>query len=359
MSNLLLTEEEKRRILNLYSNFIISEQKFNRVYSNPKTNISSEKRREDINRYFANEKIVRNLIKNKEQLAIWDEMISDEKQRAFVADIVRHIQGNPLVTGLFLTKGTEEIKQVQLDKNPGIEIKFDEQKKTNFYFRDNESELTEEGKTDIENTIFAQIILNIKENEDSNKCISSLIINSSASRFRNTAQAEKLSFAQLSKLRNDSVRDYIMQRLTELGITLWCSKENNIVQNINGSNGDGTSGPNPPAPTPFIPKGQTAMNPPSTDNAKRNEFGQPHTTKEEYDVYKYTRPTLTVAFSVNNPPDDVSPAETTKTVYDVQFFKGKETMTKVTTRRTPKFKKLPIPNVISGVKMVDCPVFNR
>ena len=358
MSKVLITENEKRRILNLYSNFIIREQEFNRIYSNPKTNIQSKRRIEDINRYFANQNIVRKLIKDKEQLAIWEEMLSDERQKPFVADIVRHIEGSPVVAGLLLTKATEEVKEPQGNKNPALEIKFEPEKKTNFYFRDNESVLTDEGKKDIEDTIFAQIILNINENPDSNKCIGSLIIDSSASRFRNTEQAEKLSFVQLSKLRNDSVRDYIMQRLTELGITLWCSPENNITQNVNGGNGDGTSGPNPPKPTPFIPKGQSAMNPPSTDEAKRNEFGQPLATKEEYDVYKYTRPTLTVAFEIKK-TSETPLTPSSKIVYDVQFFKGKTKTTTLTTRRTPKFKRLPIPKVRLGVKMVDCPIFNK
>ena len=108
-----------------------------------------------------------------------------------------------------------------------------------------------------------------------------MIINSSASRFRNTGDAEQYSFAQLSKLRNDWVKEFIMQRLDQLGITVWCSTQNNIQQNINGVNGDGTSGPNPPKQLPFIPKGQSSMKPASSDETKRNEFGEPLATKEE------------------------------------------------------------------------------
>jgi len=357
MGRLLITEDEKARILNMYSAFIINEQEFKRIYSDPKTKIESKQRQEAIERYFAMKDIVTKLIRGKEQIDIWNEMLADMKQKALVADIVRHIEGNPLITGLSLRKETEEIKKETSTIYPALTAKLDENAKTNFYFKDNQWELTEEGKTDIQNTIFAQIEANIKENEGSRQCIDSLVIDSSASRFRNTGDAEKYSFAQLSKLRNDSVRDFIMQRLNEMGITLWCSTQNNIKQNINGSNSDGTSGPNPPKPLPFIPKGQSSMKPPSTDESKRNEFGEPHASKEEYDLYKYTRPSLTIAFAMEPPPIKTPPMEDVSTVYNVEFFKGKTKIAKVSTRNTPKFKALQIPRVKLTSKMVECPVF--
>jgi hypothetical protein len=356
MKKLLITEDEKERILGLYLRKI-NEQTFNKIYSDPKTKISSEQRKKDIERYFNNREIVTKLIKDRGQLTLWNEMVSDVTQKPFIADIVRHIEANPLITGILLRKSADEVKETELNENPALVVSFDEQKRTNFYFRDNEWELTEEGKKDIEDTIFAQILLNIKENPDSRKCVDSLLIDSSASRFRNTGNAERYSFAQLSKLRNDSIRDYIMGRLNEIGITLWCSKENNITQNVNGSNGDGTSGPNPPKPTPFIPKGQSSMTPPSTDETKRNDFGEPHRTKEEYDAYKYTKPTLTVAFEEKKPDIPDFPLE--KTIYDVEFFKGKTKTTTISSKNNSTLKKLPKPNVIAGVKMVPCPIFNK
>jgi hypothetical protein len=357
MGKFLITEDEKMRILNLYSAFI-NEQEFARPYSKKEDKNPSDEKRADIERYFKNKGVVEKLIKGEDQLAIWNEMLADVKQKAFVADIVRHIEAHPLVTGLLLKKGTEEIKKVKPNEQPGLTVSLDENAKTNFYFRDNEWELTEEGKADIQNTIFAQVDANIKANEGSRQCIDSLVIDSSASRFRNTGNAEKYSFAQLSKLRNDSVRDFIIQRLNEMGITLWCSTQNNIKQNINGNNGDGTSGPNPPNPLPFILKGQSSMNPPSTDKTKRNEFDEPHTTKEEYDVYKYTRPSLTIAFAMEKSIEK-PPMEETTTVYDVEFFKGKTKTKKITGRRNAKITKFGIPKTKLFAKMIDCPVFNK
>lgn len=358
MGKLLITEDERARILSLYS-VSINEQEFARPYSRKDDKNPSERKRADIERYFENRDIVKKLIKSDDQLAIWNEMVADPKQKPFIADIVRHIEGHiNLIDGILLIKGNEEIKKQSPNEQPGLTVSLDENAKTNFYFRDNEWELTDEGKADIQNTIFAQVDANIKENAGFNKCIDSLVIDSSASRFRNTGDAEKYSFAQLSKLRNDSVRDFIMQRLNEMGITLWCSTQNNIQQNINGGNGDGTSGPNPPKPSPFIPKGQSSMKPPSTDETKRNEFGEPLATKEEYDVYKYTKPSLTIAFAMEK-SKEIPPAEGANIVYDVEFFKGKARTKKITGRRNAKITKFGIPKTKLFAKMIECPVFNK
>jgi len=357
MGKFLITEDEKARILSLYSAFI-NEQELTRVYSRKDDKNPSERKRADIERYFAMKDIVTKFIKDKVQMDIWDEMLADPNQKPLIADIVRHIDGNSLVTGLLLRKGTEEIKKESPDEQPGLTVSLDENAKTDFYFRDNEWELTDEGKADIQNTIFAQVEANIKENAGFNKCVDSLIINSSASRFRNTGDAEKYSFAQLSKLRNDSVRDFIMQRLNEMGITLWCSTQNNIQQNINGDNGDGTSGPNPPKPLPFIPKGQSSMKSSSTDETKRNEFGEPLATKEEYDVYKYTKPSLTIAFALEKSIDG-PPAEGANIAYDVEFFKGKTKTGKISGRKNAKITKFGIPKTKLFAKMIECPVFNK
>ncbi len=358
MGKFLITEDEKARILSLYSAFI-NEQELIRIYSKKEDKNPSNEKRAAIERYFENRGIVKKLIKGEDQLAIWNEMVADPKQKPFIADIVRHIESHiNLIDGLLLRKGTEEIKKESPNEQPGLTVSLDENAKTNFYFRDNEWELTDEGKADIQNTIFAQVDANIKENAGFNKCVDSLIINSSASRFRNTGDAEKYSFAQLSKLRNDSVRDFIMQRLNEMGITLWCSTQNNIQQNINGDNGDGTSGPNPPKPLPFIPKGQSSMKPSSTDETKRNEFGEPLETKVEYDVYKYTKPSLTIAFAMEKSIDK-PPAEGVNIAYDVEFFKGKTKTGKISGRKNAKITKFGIPKTKLFAKMIECPVFNK
>ncbi len=74
-------------------------------------------------------------------------------------------------------------------------------------------------------------------------------IQSSASRYRNTGEAEKLSWGQLAFKRSQVIHNMVKEILDNLGIDQESEirKELNSIAkiDISGSNGDGTSGPNP------------------------------------------------------------------------------------------------------------------
>ena len=83
--------------------------------------------------------------------------------------------------------------------------------------------------------------------------IKSITVHTSADRYRNTGAAEKLSWGQLSLLRSQSMASLVVAMASKSGL------EESVVGKINsmikldfyGSNGDGTSGPNPPDPIKF------------------------------------------------------------------------------------------------------------
>jgi hypothetical protein len=143
-----------------------------------------------------------------------------------------------------------------------------------------------------------------------------LSIQSSASRYRNTGKAENLSWGQLAFKRSQVIYDMMKEILEELQIPEGdpIREELNSVakMNINGSNGDGTSGPNPTG----VRTGYYTVSKPQTKNqtgsstfkdvegadklmiTKIDGFGNPEGeptekkmaplgSKEEYDRFKY------------------------------------------------------------------------
>jgi hypothetical protein len=243
---------------------------------------------------------------------------------------------------------------------PGSEVSIPKEEKTNKYFEDNQWILNEFAKNDLLTNIINPLVSEKKNREG---CIDLIQIESSASRYRNTETAKDLSFLELSQKRNDAVKDFIYEQLKSKGFEKWCKGTEKIVQVTNGSNGDGTSGPNAPAPTPFIIKGQQKMEPASNDESKRNEFGTPHPKLEDYDVYKYSRPTVRVAYKEITPPTDnvkvPQPSMDTKTKYQV-IFKGNVGILKVPDNKPKQNigtsnKKGPRMKIDS--KTVSCPVF--
>lgn len=112
-------------------------------------------------------------------------------------------------------------------------------------------------------------------------------ISTSASRIRNTGQAKDMTFAQLSQRRAQSVDAYVRQQLESF------VRIPEPTINPNGTNGDGSSGPNPPSPYQFfnrqgelIPKG----------NEGRDDFGQPLSNVNQYERFKYCRVVFAVKF---------------------------------------------------------------
>lgn len=120
----------------------------------------------------------------------------------------------------------------------------------------------------------------------------------SASRYRNTGQAEQMSFKELSEARAQSVYKYIVNQLSSIvpdignvGVTL----------NSNGRNGDGSSGPNPPSPNLFSTGGGEPSSYKKDGDRKFNGM-DPHTSPNEYEQYKFCIIQLAVEFNYEKPP---------------------------------------------------------
>ena len=172
--------------------------------------------------------------------------------------------------------------------------------------------------------------------------VQSIDLYSSASRFRNGGNAVNLSFLELSTNRLNTAKSIIFNKLSAIGVGSDASTK--ITLNPDGSNGDGTSGPNPPLQYKYVPKGNVKMTPFCESNVqeckiggkvvKRNELGQPHANKADYDKYKYVRGTVVIVFNdllekiPNITPPDEKKKEFEPTVdeietpfYPVYFFR--------------------------------------
>ncbi len=113
----------------------------------------------------------------------------------------------------------------------------------NTVFVDNKSDITPAIQTAIDD-----LISDIEANQQSlsgtdvKLQVTQFDIGASASRLRNTGDAKDLTWAQLSAQRAGKVIADINTKLAKLGITI----PEDIVKIKGGTNGDGTSGPNPP-----------------------------------------------------------------------------------------------------------------
>lgn len=151
--------------------------------------------------------------------------------------------------------------------------------------------------------------------------IKALYLESSASRFRNGGNAADLTFLELSNKRLETAKKIITDKLNAIGVGFDSSTTFDFKPQ--GTNGDGTSGPNPPNGFGYIEKGEYKMSPncvPQVNtcllngrNVKRNECGEPHLSKKDYDQYKYIRGTIVIVFNdtVKKLPD-VTPPDTDK-----------------------------------------------
>ena len=131
----------------------------------------------------------------------------------------------------------------------------------------------------------------------------------SCSRFRNTnsrCDASNLTFAQLGQNRLETAKQYIVQELGKIGIIIDDKTDFNF--NAKGTNGDGSSGPNPPVGNK-IPVDGTMNNlaPESKRNVVNGKTIAPHRDKSEYDKYKYVRGTIGLVF--NDSYEDITPPE--------------------------------------------------
>lgn len=183
---------------------------------------------------------------------------------------------------------TEKIK-FEVDWNPITNVDL---------YINNEWEVSPTFKSEFNKVILSPMSAATNAYPDIQFSLLELSVETSASRYRNTGRAQNLTFAQLSGYRNNSAKDYIIASLKAAGV-----KETDTVtpkQTYLGSNGDGTTGPNPPEPNQYVDGGQVPMTQKPTE--PRNQFGEPHQTPEEYDKYKYLRVKIVLVadFGENN-----------------------------------------------------------
>ena len=123
-------------------------------------------------------------------------------------------------------------------------------------------------------------------------------ISTSASRYRNTGNAENYSFAQLSQKRAEEIHKYV---ISELGGLVEFPQP---ILHTKGGNGDGSSGPNPPAPNQFSDKGGEPDS--FKTDGDRNLYNgkdlqgntvKVHKNPKDYEKYKYCRVIFAVSFT--------------------------------------------------------------
>lgn len=117
-------------------------------------------------------------------------------------------------------------------------------------------------------------------------------IATSASRYRNTGEAQQMNFKELSQARAESVYSYVVNELSSVIPDISTAK---VTLNSNGKNGDGSSGPNPPSPNLFSDGGGDPKS--FKKDGDRTFNGQkPHSSPNEYEQYKYCIIKIAVKF---------------------------------------------------------------
>ena len=384
MKRFIITEEERSQIIGLYKSkrLIIEQEVAGKVTNNQITtsddkgfdffttkpnagirSVGSEFYKKTLSSYKkVTDKIDK---KDTKSLNIWNTILGKVEDQIFVANCIYYVDKQDWIEVVeFNSKISEDESNLSPDTKffPGSEVSIPKESKTDNYFEDNQWVLTEFAKSDLLTNIITPLV-NEKKNREG--CIDLIQVESSASRYRNTDLAKNLSFLELSQKRNDAVKDFIYEQLKSKGFEKWCKGTEKIAQITQGSNGDGTSGPNPPSQTPYIIKGQQKMEPAASGETSRNEFGATHPRPEDYGIYKYSRPTVRVAYNEITPPTDettvTKPKVDTKTTY-VAIFKGNTGVIKVPGSKPgldidiSKNKK---PRMNIDMKSVSCPVFNK
>lgn len=137
-----------------------------------------------------------------------------------------------------------------------IEYSLVEKVDENGIFKDNEWELKDESFTSPE--MKSKLVDPIKEivsdfASGAIKEIEYITIQSSASRYRNTGVSEGISWGELSYNRGETIAKIFRAAADEYALTDEQRKtlQNKITIDFGGSNGDGTSGPNPISPIAF------------------------------------------------------------------------------------------------------------
>tara|TARA_B100000963_G_scaffold50171_2_gene38335 strand:+ start:1752 stop:3656 length:1905 start_codon:yes stop_codon:yes gene_type:complete len=189
---------------------------------------------------------------------------------------------------------------------------------------------------------YQKIISVLNPPEGQPKCaVKQIVIVSSCSRYRNaeskTCGTGPLTFEELAQKRLTTMKDYIFQWLEKLGAVkhedfkeIYKYDGTDIVAEgegwkfvTEGSNGDGSRGPNPPKNKSFVPVGKGVS---MSDNCRfkegdpdmdgfpdsciingkeinRDQAGAPHATSVDYDKYKFVKGIVELVFNDTTPVD--------------------------------------------------------
>jgi hypothetical protein len=228
----------------------------------------------------------------------WEE-VKEEKPAFALAAVKEFTETNPedKWNNIYVKKGpqTKETIPVEGDKHPIIPFIFPAVASPNAsYFQDNYYAPTEMFREtfnkDVYNPLKQQSAQLVQPTDGKPKmALTSLSIVTSCSTLPNgkSPDGKTYSFKELSQLRNNSAKTYIIEKLQELGVD---TSNAVITQEYLGDNGDGTSGPK------WTGK--------DSDRAK-------------YDQYKVLDVDIEIAFNQNANPETTEP--TTQVVTDREY----------------------------------------
>jgi len=246
--------------------------------------------------------------------------------------------GQQINVNFYKTKSNLPETETSIPKGYRIELDWNPQTNVDLYVN-NKWELKTPFKDEFKNKILIPISAATDTYPGIQFRLLELRVETSASRYRNTGEAQDLTFAQLSGYRNSETTNFIKESLTAFGVK--GIDNNKITQNYLApksetnprGNGDGSSGPNPPEPNQYVDGGQVPMSQKPTE--PRNQFGDPHQTPEEYDQYKFLRVKILLDANLTQ----VDPAKKTNTIVDYKWDIGYGTQPKITTTTVkPKMK---------------------
>jgi hypothetical protein len=212
-------------------------------------------------------------------------------------------------------------------------------------FKDNEWELKDSSFSSPETK--AKLVDPIKEfvsnfAAGNVKDIEYIVIQSSANRYRNTGISENVSWGELSFNRAKTIAGIFKAAVDEYNLTEEQRKllQSKISIDYGGSNGDGTSGPNPVNPIPFgyySEAGKFIQNNGSYDKKRSTvvidkldaegkptgeittKIIEPDADKAAYEKYKYVNVVIKAKISESIPAEEWQPTEIEKDEYKPGF----------------------------------------
>lgn len=195
--------------------------------------------------------------------------------------------------------------------------------------------------------------------------IKSITIHTSADRYRNTGSAEKLSWSQLSLLRSQSMASLVVGMAAKSGLPeSVVSKINSMITlDFKGENGDGSSGPNPPAPLKFgyyVADGGKAIWKEGKDRnvmtvlisdddgipsgEPKDVKRSPESDKNEYNKFRYNN--IEIVYEALPLKEKDKPLPTSEKMVDLSY----PIKVRIPARYRKKTIKIPLPYISIGVK---------